>query len=158
MRIELLERTEKTVLTYFNMTQDAEVRKFLPQKATTAEEALQDYYKTQLPGAASYGRTIYADGIHVGDIWCYCIQEDEPNAMVSYCIFDKTYWGKGVATTALRLFLAEITEKFSIKTVGAFTFTANQSSIRVLQKCGFLDVENFVEDGIESKYFQRNAE
>lgn len=82
------------------------------------------------------------------------IQDEEPNAMVSYCIFEKAYWGKGVATTALRMFIEEITAKFEIKSVGAFTFSANQSSIRVLQQCGFLDMETFVENGIESKYYQ----
>lgn len=154
MNVELRVRTEETVITYFNMTRDAEVCKYLPQKAKTEDEALADYHKTQLLGATSYGRTIYVDGIHIGDIWCYCIQDEEPNAMISYCIFEKACWGKGVATTALRLFIEEITAKFEIKSVGAFTFSANQSSIRVLQKCGFEDLESFVEDGIESKYFQ----
>ena len=154
MNIELRERTEETVITYFNMTRDTEVRKYLPQKAKTVEEALADFHKTQLPGATSFGRTIYVDGIHVGDLWCYCIQAEEPNAMVSYCIFEKAYWGKGIATTALRLFIEEITAKFETKILGACTFSANQSSIRVLQKCGFEDLETFVEDGIESLYFQ----
>ena len=154
MNIELRERTEETVITYFNMTRDTEVRKYLPQKAKTVEEALADFHKTQLPGATSFGRTIYVDGIHGGDIWCYCIQAEEPNAMVSYCIFEKAYWGKGIATTALRLFIEEITAKFETKILGACTFSANQSSIRVLQKCGFEDLETFVEDGIESLYFQ----
>lgn len=154
MNIELRERTEETAITYFNMTRDAEVCKYLPQKAKTEDEALADYHKTQLLGATSYGRTIYVDGIHIGDISCYCIQDEEPNAMISYCIFEKACWGKGVATTALRLFIEEITAKFEIKSVGAFTFSANQSSIRVLQKCGFENMETFVEDGIESMYFQ----
>lgn len=77
------------------------------------------------------------------------------NAMISYCIFDKVYWRKGIATEALRMFLAEIVEKFGLKSVGAFTYSANESSIKVLLKNGFIDAETFVEDGIESKYFQR---
>ncbi len=95
MHIELKDRTEETVVTYFNRTRDVQVRKFLPQKAVTVEEALADYEKTQQPGATSYGRTIYVDGSYVGDIWCYGIQKEEPNAMVSYCVFDKAYWGRG---------------------------------------------------------------
>lgn len=113
MNIELRERTEETVITYFNMTRDAEVCKYLPQKAKTEDEALADYHKTQLLGATSYGRTIYVDGIHIGDIWCYCIQDEEPNAMISYCIFEKACWGKGVATTALQLFICGITITFA---------------------------------------------
>ena len=155
MRIELKDRTADTVVTYFRATRDPEVRKYLPQKATSESEALADYEKTQQPGASSYGRTIYVDGNYIGDIWCYCIQQDEPNAMVSCCIFDKTYWGKGIATEALRLFLTEITARFGLKSVGAFIYSENESSIKVLLRNGFADVETFVEDGIESKYFQR---
>lgn len=157
MQIELKERTEETVRTYFRETRDAQVRRFLPQKAETEAEALADFHKTSLPGASSFGRTIYADGCHVGDIWCYCLQDEEPNAMVSYCIFRKEYWGRGIATAALGMFLAEIGTKFAVKTVGAFTFSANLASIRVLQKNGFADVETFYEDGVESKYLQRNG-
>ena len=155
MNIELRNRTADTVITYFRATRDPEVHKYLPQKATSESEALADFEKTQQPGATSYGRTVYADGRYIGDVWCYCIQQDEPNAMVSYCIFDKVYWGKGIATEALRMFLSEITDRFGLKSVGAFTYSENESSIRVLLKNGFTDEETFIEDNIESKYFQR---
>lgn len=155
MIIKLCGRTAQTVITYFCETRDPEIRRYLPQKATTESEALADFEETQQPGAVSYGRTIYVDGNYIGDIWCYCIQNDEPNAMVSYCIFDKAYWGKGIATEALRMFLAEITDRFGLKSIGAFTYSANESSVRVLLNNGFCDLETFVEDGIESKYFQK---
>lgn len=156
MIIELRDRTADTVIAYFQATHDPEVRKYLPQKATTETETLADFEKTQQPGATSYGRTIYVDGNYIGDVWCYCIQQDEPNAMVSYCIFDKAHWRKGIATEALRMFLAESIKKFGLKSVGAFTYSSNKSSIKVLLKNGFTDAETFVEDGIESKYFQKN--
>lgn len=156
MIIELRERTEETVITYFNMTRDPEVRRYLPQKAVSAEEALADFRQTQLPGAASYGRTIYADGAHAGDIWCYGICREEPNAMVSYCIFDKRLWNKGIAAESLKRFLAEIKQKFQLKTVGAFTFSENRASVKVLMKNGFTEKETFSENGVESIYFQRD--
>ena len=74
--------------------------------------------------------------------------------MISYCIFEKAFWGLGAATEALRLFLELIAEKFQIKTAGGFTFAANQSSIRVMEKNGFQLKERFVEDGVESCYLQ----
>lgn len=76
--------------------------------------------------------------------------------MISYCIFDKGNWCKGIATEALRMFLSEIAERFGLKSVGAFTYFANEASIKVLLKNGFAEAETFVEDGIESKYFQKN--
>lgn len=154
MEIKLRERTRETVVHYFTHTQTKEIRRFLPQKARTVEEALVDYEKTLLPGAGSFGRSIYFNGSHVGDIWCYGIQKEDPNAMVSYCVFDKVARGKGVATEALGLFLLEIKKRFDIRTVGAFTFADNTASTGVLRKNGFALVETFTENGRESAYFQ----
>lgn len=159
MKIELKERTESHVRTYFEKTCDAEIRSMLPQAAESPEQAVAEFYKTLLPGATSYGRTIYADGAYVGDIWCYCIDlEDEPNAMLSYCVFEKPLWGKGVATEALNQFMTEIVSRFALKSVGAFTYCTNTASMQVLEKNGFACLETFVEDGIESAYYQKNTE
>lgn len=156
MLITLGKRTEETVRVYFEKTNRELFRKVLPQKAKNAEEAVEDYRKTLLPGATSYGRTILADGRYVGDVWCYCIDpEDSPNAMVSYCILEPELWGQGIAAEGLRLFLAEVGEKFPIGSVGAFTFSENTASIRVLEKNGFTMVEEFEEDGVPSNYFER---
>lgn len=157
MRIELRDRTADTVVTYFRMTRDPAVCRYLPQKAKSEQEALDDFEKTRRPGCSSYGRTVYADGRYVGDVWCYGIQREEPNAMVSYCIFERPYWGRGIATKALKLFLAEVKTKFCAGTFGAFTFSENESSIRVLLKNGFTCVETFTEDAAESKYFQKKC-
>ena len=155
MPVELRIRTAETVSIYFEKANTPAIRAVLPQKAKTLEEALADFRRTQLPGASSYGRTIYADGKYIGDIWCYCIDEnEEPGAMVSYCIFEPDYYGKGIATEALRLFIAEIVPKFNLKSLGAFTFASNIPSIRVLEKNSFTKREEFEEDGILSCYLQ----
>ena len=155
MKITLGTRTAETAALYFEKTNSDAFRKVLPQKARTVEEAVADFHLTQRPGASSFGRTILADGIYVGDVWCYCIDPDgDPNAMVSYCVFEQALWGQGAASAALALFLPEITQKYSLKTVGAFTFADNLPSIRVLEKNGFTLREESVEDGVPSKYFQ----
>lgn len=158
MKVELRERTEEHVRIYFEKTRDAEIQAMLPQTAATAEQAVEDYRKTRLPGAASYGRTIHVDGAYVGDIWCYCIdREDEPNAMLSYCLFEKALWGKGIATVALKRFLEDIVPRFGLNSVGAFAYCANAASLRVLEKNGFTMREIFVEDGVESAYYQKTG-
>lgn len=57
----------------------------------------------------------------------------------------------------MKLFLEEIIERFHFMTIGAFSYTSNPASIRVLEKNGFLMQEEFVEDGIQSQYFQRKC-
>lgn len=155
MRVELGTRTAETVIVYFTKAQKDIIRQTLPQKAQTMEEALRDYEDTLRPNAESFGRTILVDGAYVGDVWCYCIDKaEDPNAMLSYCVFETSRWGQGIATMAVALFLAEIWEKYDIRTIGAFTYSDNIASIKVLEKNGFSLMEEFSEDGRQSKYFQ----
>ena len=158
VKVALGTRTAETAAVYFEKTNNGTFRKALPQKAKTVEEAVADFEESRLSGASSYGRTILADGRYVGDVWCYCIDPDDtPSAMVSYCVFAPELWGQGVASRALGLFLPEAVRQYGLKTVGAFTFSDNLPSIRVLEKNGFRMAEEFVEDGIASKYFELRA-
>ena len=159
MQIELRRRQEEHVRIYFEKTRDEQIRRTLPQNCRTVDEALADYRGSLKPGAGSFGRTIYADGKYVGDIWCYGLEEEEePDAMISYCIFETELRGQGVATEALRQFLEQIAERFQVKTVGGFTFWENKASAKVMEKNGFLLMEQFVEDGVESCYYQKKIE
>ena len=155
MEVCLESRTAETVRIYFEKANQPEIKAVLPQKAQTVEEALEDYRETLLPNASSYGKTIIVNGDYIGDIWCYCIDvNEEPNAMLSYCIFEKAYWSQGIATEAVAMFLKEVRAKYALSTIGAFTFSENFASIRVLEKNGFTELEEFSEDGRDSKYFQ----
>lgn len=155
MIITLEKRTADSVRTYFEKANIPQIKQVLPQKAKSVEEALEDYEKTLLPNATSFGQTICVDGNYVGDVWCYCIDmDDEPNCMLSFCVFELEYWSKGVATTAVNMFVKNICAQYNVKTIGAFTFAHNHASIRVLEKNGFAVMEEFEEDGVLSKYLQ----
>ena len=153
MRIELRERTEENVRTYFARTRDPAIQAVLPQASRTVEQALEAYRQSLAPGSASYGRTIWAEGTYVGDIWCYGIhQEPDPDAMLSFCIFAKERWGQGIATQALRQFLAGIVPRFGLRRIGAFLYEDNSASCRVLEKAGFALQERWIEEGRASLY------
>ncbi len=142
LNLTLRERTQEHVRTYFTAAQaDPLVQKYLPAKAKTLDEALADYAISCTPAATSFGRTIYAGESYVGDIWAYCVDptapDSEPQAMVSYCIFDPAARNRGIATRALSLFLQGLQLKFGLSRVGAFTYLENAASIRVLEKNGF---------------------
>ena len=155
MIITLEKRTIDSVKTYFEKADRPEIKQVLPQKAKTVEEALAEYEQTLLPNAESFGQTVYVDGKYVGDVWCYCIDmNNEPNCMLSFCIFEHKYWNKGIASTAVKMFIQSICTLYDFKTIGAFTFAHNLASIRVLEKNGFVVIEEFEEDGVLSKYLQ----
>ncbi len=153
--ITLGERSAETVKIYFTRAQQPEIKRALPQKAQTVEEALADYQETLLPGAASYGKTILWNGRYVGDVWCYGIhREDVPDAMLSYCLFEPTLWGKGITTQAVAMFLKDAGKAHGLRTMGAFTFADNAASIGVLEKNGFHLMEEWTENGRKSCYYQ----
>lgn len=154
MKVTLGERTEETVRIYFETVHRQGLNRTLPQRARTAEEAVAEYRETLLPGAVSYGRTLWVGGVYVGDVWCYAIDPaGEPGAMVSYCVFAE-YQGKGIATEGLSLFLEDVGRRYKCKSYGAFVYLDNMPSVRVLEKCGFRLVEEMEEDGRLSGYFQ----
>lgn len=154
--LELRERTEGHVRVYHEKTQDKEIMDSLPGSDKSLEDALRMYAESRLPSAKSVGRTIYYDGEYVGDVWCYALGE-EPDAMLSYCVFEKRLWGNGIATQAVRLFIEYLKENYGVKTIGAFAYTDNLASVNVLEKNAFSLVERFVDDGRASAYFERTV-
>lgn len=156
MDIELRSRQMEEVRIYFEKTEDDEINEMLPRSVMSIEQAIENYNKSLLPDASSFGKTIYLDGKYIGDVWCYCIDKnDTPEAMLSYCIFEKTLWGQGIATESVAKFLNEIKQKYDLKSVGAFCFSKNAASLRVLEKNGFVLMETFIENGIQSCYLEK---
>lgn len=153
--IRLEPRTAEHVKIYWERTQDEEIRTMFPMTGATLEQALSLFEQSSLPGASSYGRIILAEGRYIGDIWCYCIDEEkEKTAMLSILIFDKDFWHRGIGQRAIGLFLQEMFTKYRLDSIGAFTFADNGSSIHALEKCGFQKQEEFVEDGRASVYLE----
>lgn len=156
MSLELRPRGAAEVTTYFRKTDDPQITAMLPRTVTTLEQAMENFRQSQLAGAASYGRSIYFERQHIGDVWLYCLEPGEdPEAMLSFCIFEKTFWGQGLATRAVAQFLIEAEAKFHLNSIGAFCYAHNAASRRVLEKNGFQCVDVFTEDGVESCYYER---
>ncbi|MGA5190836.1 GNAT family N-acetyltransferase [Streptomyces griseoincarnatus] len=74
-------------------------------------------------------RTVLVDGDVVGSASVF---GEAGEREVTYWI-DRAYWGKGIATAALRLLLAEVTDRPLYARVAA----DNAGSLRVLRTCGF---------------------
>ena len=75
-------------------------------------------------------RTIVLDGRVAGNVVSWSA---DGRRLVGYWI-GKEFWGRGVATVALRSFLEEIPER----PLHAYVAAHNLGSIRVLEKCGFI--------------------
>lgn len=86
-------------------------------------------------------RTILLDGALAGNIGAW---DQDGARLVGYWI-GRAFWGRGVASRALALFLAVETTR----PLDAFVAEHNRGSIRVLEKNGFVKVsERAGDDGI----------
>ena len=82
-------------------------------------------------------KTIVHDGRVAGNIGSW---EAEGRRLVGYWL-GREFWGKGLATKALR----ELTEQLTARPLHAWVASSNAGSIRVLEKCGFVAVGSHVE-------------
>lgn len=158
MDIVLKSRMKDHVVTFWERTQDEEIKRLFPFSIESLDKALILFDESQKENALSYGKVIYFEGKYVGDIWCYGIDEsNEKMCMLSVVIFLKELWSRGIATEASKIFIKDIFNKFQINKVGAFTYSKNYGSIGLLEKLGFVEIDTLIEDGIESKYFEIQA-
>ena len=90
---------------------------------------------------ANIYRTIEVDGEVAGNVVSW---HGEEGQLVGYWI-GREYWGRGIATEALRRLVNEVVPE---RPLAALVAAGNIGSIRVLEKCGFVrvgeDEEGFV--------------
>lgn len=97
-------------------------------------DAFDAHWKRIRASSDVVNRTVLVDGDVVGSAAVY----GEPGEReVTYWI-DRAYWGRGIATRALRALLAEVPER----PLYARAAADNAGSRRVLEKCGFRVTEH----------------
>jgi hypothetical protein len=93
-------------------------------------EAFDAHWAKALADSGNTTRAVLLDGQVVGYIACFPMDGQDH---VGYWI-DRVYWGRRIASRALRLLLQEVTKRPLVATVA----TGNGASLRILQKCGFV--------------------
>lgn len=153
--VSLKPRTLENVKIFWEASQDEEIKRLFPSSTSTLDEAIALYEESLKPNARSCGKVIYVDDKYIGDIWCYEIDENEDKqAFVSIVIFNKSYLGMGIGKQALTQFCHLIFERYNIDKLCAFTYGTNQRSIGALESVGFKKIEEFMEDGVLSYYYE----
>ena len=99
-------------------------------KDPTDQQAFMAHWARILGDATITTRTILIEGQVAGSVSCY--EESPGHLEVTYWL-GKPYWGKGIATAALRALLAQVTTR----PIYARAAKDNRASLRVLEKCGF---------------------
>ena len=153
--VQLRPQGREQVKTYWEKVRNEKVLAYFPIKLTSLEEALARFEASKRADADSFGLCIYADESYIGDVWCYGIDlAEEKMAMLSICIFEPDFWGKGIGSEAIGEFSRQAFSRYPIEKLGAFTFLENIASLKALTRAGFREVERFWEEGKESIYLE----
>ncbi len=130
MQIALRKVHDSDLPVFFRQMNDPEalhMAAFTP-KDPADRDAFDAHWK-RIRASDAVHRTVLADGDVVGSAAVY----GEPGEReVTYWI-DRAYWGRGIATAALRELVVQVPER----PLYARAATDNTGSLRVLEKCGF---------------------
>jgi RimJ/RimL family protein N-acetyltransferase len=106
-------------------------------------ESFDAHWQRVLANPSNVVRVIEADGEVAGNIGSW---QQDGQQLVGYWI-GREYWGRGLATAAL----AELAQELP-RPLHAWVARSNVGSIRVLEKCGFVCVEERTTDVEELLY------
>lgn len=118
---------------------DPELRRYLGG-ARSAEEAEQDV-PVEMPADQPVLVVVDETGHRVGTI---DFSQDRGELEVSY-VFVRASWGQGLASEALPVVLGWAAGAFAVGSVIAVTQAANERSLRLLGRIGFVEERRFVE-------------
>ncbi|MER8223409.1 GNAT family N-acetyltransferase [Streptomyces sp. NPDC094143] len=130
MNVELRAVHDSDLPVFFRQLNDPEslrMAAFTP--ADPSDRDAFDAHWARIRSSSDVVRTVLADGDVVGSAAVYGVPGERE---VTYWI-DRAYWGKGLATAALRALLTEVPER----PLYARAAADNAGSLRVLEKCGF---------------------
>ena len=117
---------------FFRHQDDRAAAAMVPMAVRTREEHLRHWRKTLVRPDALM-RTVVLDGRVAGNVVSW---QDGDRRLVGYWL-GREFWGRGVASGALALFVDEL----AIRPLYAFVAEHNAASIRVLEKNGFVLAE-----------------
>ena len=130
IKLRQTEKSDLERLCQFQLHEEAiRLAAFTPKDPTDREAYFEKYTKL-LDDPTINNQTILADETIVGSIAKFEIAGD---AEITYWI-DRNFWGKGIATAALKKFLTVETAR----PIFGRTAFDNSGSQKVLEKCGFV--------------------
>ena len=132
MEVVLREVVADDLPAFFEQQADPAARQMVAFTAHDADDraAFDRYWSTILADDGIDKRTVLVDGAVAGNIVSFDMYGERE---VGYWIA-RRFWGRGVATAALRAFLATVARR----PLHARAAMDNAASRRVLEKCGFV--------------------
>ena len=123
---------------YCSWINDIEVNIYLESKQIKIEE-LRDYIKKRIddPNCIFLGIFLSSNQTHIGNIKLEPIDFKLKIATLGILIGDKEYWGKGLATEALKMVIKYSFAKLKLKEINLGVYKNNIGAIKAYKKSGF---------------------
>ena len=114
-------------------------------------ESVKDYVKAISGSSEDYLYGIYEDGDHIGNIKLHANMHHNLGD-IGILIGDKTKWGRGYATEAIRALTRHGLETLEMHKISAGIYSNNQGSIKAFKAAGYN------EEGIHELTYLSNGE
>ncbi|MBL3593112.1 MAG: GNAT family N-acetyltransferase [Synergistaceae bacterium] len=126
---------------YGQWLNDPEINSFLETRFITwTPDLIEEYVvsmarsKNEFFFAICYG----SEGVHVGNIKVGPIMWNHRNADISLIIGEKAFWGKGIATEAIRLVVEYSFVELDLLKLKSGCYSSNKASVRAFEKNHFI--------------------
>ena len=123
--------------TYVRWLNDPEVNRYMETRHHEQTNATIRKYIFMLKDT-EHLFAIECDGKHIGNIKVGPIKPNHSLADVSLFIGEKDYWGKGLATDAIRTISKFAFEQLGLKKLGATAYIHNWKSVTAFERAGFV--------------------
>ncbi|WP_020580115.1 GNAT family N-acetyltransferase [Actinopolymorpha alba] len=132
MDVQLREVRESDLPVFFEHHRDPEATQMAAFTVVRDNAASLAHWRRILDDPTTTIRTVTVGGEIAGSVSCY-VDEEFAGPEVTYWI-GREFWGRGIATAALREFLRYVTTR----PLYARAAKDNTGSLRVLDRCGFV--------------------
>ena len=151
-QVRLRPITEADLPDYVEWLNDPEVTQFTQIESGGVTLEVEQEWLRHITGPDSKTRNwaIEAHGRHIGNC---ALMPDESGEMAGFGIIigDKTQWGKGCGSAALREVLRIGFQEMNLQRIHLTAFAANTRGIRCYEKCGFRH------EGVRRRHFLKRG-
>jgi RimJ/RimL family protein N-acetyltransferase len=135
-------KTKDVTLKYIKWMNDYEVTKYTEQKYFKhSKRKIIKFVNNKLKSKSEYLYGIFLKNknmkIHVGNIKIGPIDFFHKNALISYFVGEKNFWGMGICSIAIKKIIFIAKNKFKLKKIYAGFYENNIASKKVLMNNGF---------------------
>lgn len=124
---------------YVNWLNTPEIVKFTEQKEIVhSYKSTLAFVEKKILSNNEYLFGIFENNTHIGNIKLGPIDLKSKTASVGYIIGNKKYWGKGLATKAIKYITEYALSTLKLKKITAGTHIKNKGSIKALERNGFI--------------------